>query len=79
MISPANQSEALFSFSFQVYHFHLYQVFNHFLFELAARLGDLFLKTQRRDDIRLLFDKLGFQIKLLFVNGLSERFSGPDK
>jgi len=68
-----------FSFNFQVYRFHLYQVFNHFLFELAARLGDLFLKTQRRDDIRLFLDELGFQIKFLFVDRLPERFGGADK
>jgi hypothetical protein len=68
-----------FLFSFQVYHFHLYQVFNHLLFELAARLGDFFLKTQGCTNIRLPFDKLGFQIELLFVNRLPQRFSGFDK
>jgi hypothetical protein len=78
-ISPANRSEVLSSFSFRVYHFHLNQVFDLLLFELAARYRDFFLKTQRRADVRLLFDKLGFQLKLLFVNGLSERFSGSDK
>ena len=67
---PIKSAEALFPFSFQVYHFHLYQVFNHLLFEPAARLGNFFLKTQSRADTRLFLDQLGFQIQLLFVNRL---------